>query len=370
MRHSWKICRIFGIDIFIDSSWFLIFILFTWWMRSQYFPQYEGWSPLLYWVMGVLSSLMVFASVVAHELAHSLVALRHGEKVKNITLFLLGGVAQITAEPKEPVKEFVMAVAGPLISFALGAVFFVAAFLTVPYSKPFGTAFFLLAVINVVLAVFNLLPGFPMDGGRVLRSILWKITGDLQKATRVATLVGHGFAFFFALLGILRMINGDLWGIWLLFIAWFLNSAAARSYSRVKTSGMLEGVKASDLMTRNFGTIPGTISLRALVEEVMLKEKERIFLVEWEGELEGIVCLEDVKQVPREDWDVTAVRAVMTPKEKFKSVSPETEGNTVLSELTNLTTGFLPVMDGKKLVGIVCRSDINNYIQLRSDLKV
>ncbi|MBN1273812.1 MAG: site-2 protease family protein [Candidatus Aminicenantes bacterium] len=370
MRHSWKIGRIFGIDIFVDSSWFLIFILFTWMLGSQYFPQYKGWPAVLYWMMGAFTSLMVFASVLIHELAHSLVAIKHGEKVKNITLFILGGVAQISEEPKEPVEEFVMAVVGPLASFAIGGILFLVSLLLAPLSRPFGAAFFYLAIINVVLAFFNLLPGFPMDGGRVLRSIIWRITGNIQKATRVASLVGQGFAFFFVFIGVLRILSGDLTGVWLIFIAWFLNSAAARSYSQVKAAGILEGVKASDLMTRDFETIPGTISIRALVEDHILKEKERIFLVEGEGRLEGFVCLEDVKRVPRDDWDVTPVRAILTPKEKLDSVSPNAAGNSIMSKMASGNVRLVPVMEGEKLIGIVCHSDILKYIQLRSDLKI
>lgn len=371
MRHSWRIGRIFGIDINIDSSWFIIFLLFTWILAGTYFPQqYPEWSVWLYWFTGIITSLLVFASVLIHELAHSLVAIKQGERVRSITLFILGGVAQISEEPKRPMREFTMALIGPLTSFAIAFVFLILSFILRGISEPLGASASYLALINTVLAIFNLLPGFPMDGGRVLRSIIWKVTGDLRKATQIASKIGQGFAFFFIFIGILQILRGFLSGFWLVFIGWFLHSAAVRGYHQVMVETMLKGVRASDLMTRDFEVVPSDLFIKDLVDDYILKKRERVFLVSDRGRLKGIVCLEDVKATPREKWSETKVSEIMTPEEKLESVPPDADGNKILKSLTAKDIHQVPVIREDKVEGIICRSDILRYIQLRSELKV
>jgi Zn-dependent protease len=371
MRHSWRVGRILGIDINIDSSWLIIFILFSWILAGTYFPQYfPDWPRSLYWAMGFLTSLLVFASVLVHELAHSLVAIKQGEKVRSITLFILGGVAQITEEPKQPLKEFVMALVGPLSSFFLAGIFFILALFLRGISEPLYASISYLAIINTILAVFNLLPGFPMDGGRVLRSILWKITGNLKKATRIASLTGQAFAFLLVFGGILQIFRGNISGFWLIFIGWFLHSAAVRGYQQVMVETMLKGVRAEDLMIKDYKTVAGSVSVQDLVDNYIFKEKERVFLVSDNGELRGIVCLEDVKVTPREKWSTTTVGEIMTPREKLEAVSLDTDGSKILNSLTAKEIHQVPVMKGTKIAGIICRTDILRYIQLRTELNV
>lgn len=371
MRHSWRIGRIFGIDIFLDSSWFLIFILFTWVLAANYFPQkYGDWSRGLYWIIGILSSLLIFASVLIHELAHSVVALKQGEKVRSITLFILGGVAQISEEPKKPLREFTMALVGPVTSFALGLIFFILSVFLKGISAPLTAAASYLALINIVLAIFNLLPGFPMDGGRVLRSVLWKITGNLRKATRIASKTGQGFAFFLIFLGILQVLRGSLSGLWLVFIGWFLHSAAVRGYQQVMVETMLKGIRAEELMTKDFETVEENITIQELVDDHILKKKERVFLVLDKENLIGIVCLDDVKAIPKEKWAAQRVQDIMTPRDKLLFVSPNADGNKVLNSITAKDIHQVPVMEGEKIAGIICRSDILRFIQLRSELGV
>lgn len=371
MKHSWRIGRIFGIDIYIDSSWFIIFILFTWVLAANYFPQkYSDWSLSLYWLVGIMTSLLIFASVLAHELAHSLVALKQGEKVRSITLFILGGVAQISEEPKKPLREFTMALVGPLTSLSLGIIFFILSIFLRNTGEPLFASFSYLALINAVLAIFNLLPGFPMDGGRVLRSIIWKITGNLKKATSIASKIGQGFAFFLVFLGILQVLRGNLSGLWLVFIGWFLHSAAVRGYHQVIVEAMLKGVRAEELMTKDFEAVKGDLTIQELVDDHILKKRERVFLVV-DGEiLRGIVCLEDVKATPKEKWPIQKVEDIMTPREKLLFVSPEADGNKVLKTITAKDIHQVPVMRGEKIAGIICRSDILRFIQLRSELRV
>ncbi len=369
MKSSWRIGRIFGIAIHIDSSWIIIFILFSWSLAGSYFPaSHPGWPRLLYWGMGFLTSLFVFVSVLLHELAHSFVAIKQGEDVKSITLFILGGVAQIAGEPKEPLEEFSMAVVGPVASFVLSAFFFVAAFLLHPVSAPLRASAYYLSIINVGLGVFNLLPGFPMDGGRVFRSLVWKITGDLKKATRIASLVGQGFAFFLIFLGILQFLRANFGGLWMVLIGWFLHNAAARSYEQVRIQAALEGLKARDLMNREFETVREELPVPELVDDYIMKKRERVFLVTDGDTLRGIVCLEDVKATPRYDRDQSTVGDIMTPREELESVSPDADGNEVLARLTSKDIHQVPVMEGDKIAGIICRSDILKVLQLRSEL--
>jgi Zn-dependent protease/predicted transcriptional regulator len=372
MKISWRIGRIFGIDIYIDASWLVIFGLFTWIMASYYFPhEYPQWPPWQYWVVGAFTSLLLFASVLGHELAHSLVAIRQGEKVRRITLFILGGVAQITEEPKEASKEFFMALMGPLTSFAIAGVCYFLFFLLRPLSVPLAAMARYLSFINVLLGAFNLLPGFPMDGGRVLRSIIWKLTGNLQKATRIASSVGQGFAFFFIIVGFFMIFRGMFVnGIWIMMIGWFLHSAAGQGYHQVIVKEMLAHVRAEDLMERDVEIVSGSLPIQRLVDEFILKHRDRAFIVADRGDVKGIVCLEDVKKLPKDRWPSALVRDVMTPREDLTTVSPDDDGNKVLAEITSKRVHQVPVMKGGKIQGIVCRTDILHFLQVRSDLGV
>jgi len=371
MRYTWRIGRVFGIDIKIDSSWLIIFVLFSWVLAANYFPRnFPTWTQGLYWAIGLMTSLLVFTSVLAHELAHSLVALKQGEKVRSITLFILGGVAQISEEPKQPLNEFFMALVGPLSSLVIALVFLTLSLLLRGVSSPLRASAFYLAVINTVLAFFNLLPGFPMDGGRILRSIIWKITGNLKKATRIASLVGQGFAFLLVAVGVLEILRANFSGLWLILIGWFLHNAAVRGYSEVQVRTMLEGMKAEDLMTKEFQAVPSDLLVQDLVDEYILKKRERIFLVMDNDDLKGIVCLEDVKAIPRENWTKARVREIMTSREKLESVSVDADGSKILASLTAKDIHQVPVMKGDKLAGIICRTDILRFIQLRSELGV
>lgn len=369
MKHSWRIGRIAGIDINIDSSWLVIFVLFTWVLSGSYFPQkYSDWSVGQNLVIGLLTSLLIFSSVLLHELAHSLVALHQGERVRSITLFLLGGVAQITEEPKKPSKEFLMAAVGPFSSLFIALIFFLFSLGLKNISIPLSASAAYVALVNTVLAGFNLLPGFPMDGGRVLRSVIWKVTGSLKKATNIASKVGQGVAFFLIFLGVLQILGGSFSGFWLIFVGWFLHSAAVRSYQSVIAESALQGVTAEDLMTADYETVSGHLSVQSLVDDYILKKKERVFLVADGGRMRGIVCLEDVKANPREKWTEMRVEDIMTPKETMVSVAPEADGRRILQSLAKRDIHQVPVMRGEEVAGIICRSDILRYIQLHSEL--
>ncbi len=372
MRVSWRIGRIFGIDICIDASWLVIFGLFTWIMAAHYFPGgYPQWPKWQYWIVGALTSIFFFGSVLGHELAHSLVAITQGEKVRRITLFILGGVAQISEEPKEASKEFYMALVGPLSSFAIAVVCYLLVFILHPLSEPLAAIARYLSFINVLLGVFNLLPGFPMDGGRVLRALIWKFTGNLKKATAIASTVGQGFAFVFIFIGFSMMFRGLLInGIWIMMIGWFLLRAAGQGYHQVVMRDMLRDVRAEDLMEKEIQTVSGDLSIQRLVEEFILKHRDRAFIVVDRGEIEGIVCLDDVKKVPKDEWISVSVSQVMTPRKDLATVSPEDDGNKVLAELGAKNVHQVPVVRNGKIQGIVRRTDILQFMQLRADLGI
>lgn len=371
MRSSWRIGRILGIEIRIDSSWIVIFLLFSYVLAGSYYPRsLPGASLSLHWLLGIATSVLLFASVLVHELAHSIVAIHNGEKVKNITLFLLGGVAQISEEPKEPFKEFRMAIVGPLASFVLAVVFFAVSVVIRGASAPGAAVAAYLAVINLSLGVFNMLPGFPMDGGRVLRSIVWKLTGDLRKATRVASVSGQAFAFLLIVFGVLRILRGDFGGLWFILIGWFLHNAAVRGYEQVVVKSMLEGLRAEDLMTTDFVSVAPDLRVQSLVDDYILKKRERVFLVMSGPELGGIVCLEDVKATPRDRWPSATVAEIMTPREKLESVPSSADGSAILNRLTTKDIHQIPVIDGGRIAGVICRNDVLKALQLRSELGV
>jgi Zn-dependent protease/CBS domain-containing protein len=369
MRSSWRLGKILGVEVNIDPSWLVIFGLITFTLGGSYFPeQYPDWSSGLHWLIGLVTSFLFFGSVLAHELTHSLVAIRQGEKVRNITLFIFGGVAQITEEPDRPAKEFTMAIAGPLSSLLIAAFFGIWWFIFRTASQPLAALGRYLAMINTILAIFNMIPGFPLDGGRVLRAIVWGITGNLRKATRVASFTGQIFAFLLIFFGLRLIFVGNYRnGLWLIFIGWFLHSAAVRGYHQVLVREMLRGLRAEDLMTRDFETVSGHLPLQELVEDHILGRHLHTFVVADGGRLEGIISLGDIKKVPRDQWASTTVRQAMIPREDLAIISPEDDGNIVLRRLVEKDLGQLPVIANDRVVGVLHRSNILRRLKIRTE---
>lgn len=366
---SWRLGRLLGVEIRIDSSWLLIFLLVTWTLAAGYFPRsYPDRPALLYWAVGLATSLLFFASVLLHELSHSLVARSQGEKVERITLFLFGGAAQIADEPHNALSEFAMAVAGPLASFVLAvgaAVVWLALRGFVPL---FAGAFYYLAIINVGLGVFNLIPGFPLDGGRVLRSLVWGVTKDLRLATRIASWAGQTVAFLMVVAGVLQFFSGDwLNGLWTMMIGWFLRNAAISSYRQLVLRETLVDVSVSQLMSSDFVAVSPDLSLADLVEDYIIRRHEHAYPVVEGDLLVGIVCMHDVRSVPRDRWGTTFVRDVMTPHSELLVVGPRDDGNTLLSRMATRDVHQLPVLDGTRLVGMVSRSDVVRFLQWQTE---
>jgi Zn-dependent protease/predicted transcriptional regulator len=372
LKNSIRIARIGGISINIHVSWILIFVLVTWTLAVSYFPQnYPNWSPPLSWGIGVITSILFFVSVLLHELAHSFVARSRGLPVHDITLFIFGGVSQLEEEPQTAATEFIMALVGPLTSIVLG-VFFGAMWLTTRgVNEPLAALGMYLGGINVWLGIFNLIPGFPLDGGRVLRSILWQASGNLQRATRWATLVGQAVAYLFILAGIWRIFTGDwVGGLWIAFIGWFLDNAASSSYRQLTVRNLLAGHTVREVMSRDCPEIDPDITLDRLVTEHMLPKGARCFPVIDGGLLRGLLTLHNIKGVPQDRWPTTTVGQVMTPLDGLKRVGPDEELWAAMQNMTADGVNQLPVMADGQLLGMLGRDNIVSFIRIKGELGI
>jgi len=371
MPGSFRIGRIAGIDIYINFSWFIIIIFLTFSLAVGWFPAViRGYSAVAYTILGLLSSLLLFVSVLLHELAHSLVARARGLPVKNILLFIFGGISDLEQEPKSPGVEFQMAFVGPLVSLLIGGLSLLITYLLGGTDSPWGAMMAYLAGANLLLGVFNLIPGFPLDGGRVLRSVVWKITGNVRTATRVATTVGQIIAYALIAWGILLFFAGNtLSGLWIGFTGWFLLSAAQSANTQSMVDTVFSGVTVGQVMDTHVTTVPANISVQRLVDEYFLPQGLRSALVLQGGVLGGLVTLSDIRHVPREEWGQTPVGFIMIPAERLHSVRPEQPLRDALRLLGSQNINQLPVVqqDGQ-LVGVLTREAIVRFIEIRRSL--
>jgi Zn-dependent protease len=377
-----RIGRILGIPIYLDFSWILIFGLVTLSLALQFTKEFSEWSTAEHWGVGILTSLLFFGSVVFHELAHSAVAQHYKIKVLSITLFLFGGLARIGREPEKAIQEFNIAIAGPLASGFLSALFY-GLKLAFPGKEMLGAVVEPLVLSNLMLAAFNLLPGFPLDGGRMFRAIVWGATKDFGRATRAAASSGKMIAYLMIGLGIYSAVAGGrggvvieylgrFGGIWLAFIGWFLLSAAQASMSQLTIRETLTGLRAADVMSQEVPTIPGNLSLEEYSGEV-LRTGRRIHIVTMDDRLVGLMNVTALNQVPRDEWSMNSVQAVMVPREKILWASPEEPLQRLLERLMGADVNQMPVVrhseDGAAhIVGMVTRDAILRVIQTRSEL--
>jgi len=370
MPGSLRIGKIFGIDIYIHISWLIIIVLLTWSLAVGWFPVlYRGWSASTYWILGFIAAVLLFVSVLLHELAHSVVARARGLPVKNITLFIFGGVSNIEKEPGSPGVEFQIAVVGPLTSLLIGALAFLLLFLLGQNSSALAAILWYLGYANILLGIFNLIPGFPLDGGRVLRSIVWKINGNLRRATRIVTVVGEIIAFLFILAGIwLFFVGYVIDGLWLGFIGWFLLSSAQSANSEVMLQSVFRGVTVGEVMNTAPTTVPANISLQKLVYEHFLPLGLRSALVTQGDQLAGLITLSDIRHVPHEEWGQVPVGHAMIPRERLHVVSPQQSLNDVLPLMAGRDINQLPVVQNERLVGVLSRDAIMRYLEIRRSL--
>ena len=363
-RHTIPIGRVLGIPIDLDYSWFLIAVLITWLLAVNYYPvEFKGGTSAEYWLMGAVTAVLFFASIVVHELAHSWVAIRYKIPVSRITLFIFGGVSQIAGEPPTASAEFLIAVTGPLTSFALAALFYLSEPLLVNVAPALAVAKYL-ALINGMLGLFNLIPGFPLDGGRVFRAIVWGVSKNFRQATVIAASTGRFFGFLFIVMGVWQALRGNVGnGLWTAFIGWFLESAAGAQVQQQMVQGLLVGHKVSEVMGNACIHVPGDTSLQKLVDQEVLTHGRRCFLVDRGDRVVGLLTLHNLKEIPRPSWATTTAAQAMMPVEKLSTIDPNAELWTAMEKMGRDGINQMPVMLGNKLVGMLSRGDIVKYLQ-------
>ncbi|HZO73485.1 MAG TPA: site-2 protease family protein [Ktedonobacteraceae bacterium] len=370
MPGSFRIGSIAGIEIYANFSWLIALVLLTVSIASGWFPRlYPGYPYTTYLLLGLIAALLLFASVLVHELAHSLVARARGMSVKSIVLFIFGGVSNIEQEPQSPGSEFQMAFVGPLTSLIIGALSYGLLLLIGNRPSPIAAILLYLAWANVLLGIFNLIPGFPLDGGRVLRSIIWKVTGNGNRATNITTIVGQIIAYLFILLGIWLFFGGDtLDGIWIGFIGWFLLNAAQSARAQATIDTVFRGVTVAQVMNPNPVTVPANISLQKLVDEYFLPQGLRSALVMQGDLLAGLITLSDIRHVPREEWTQKPVGHVMVPLEKLHLITPQQSLKEVLPLMISQDVNQLPVVQDGRLLGVVSRDAVLRSLEIRRHL--
>jgi Zn-dependent protease len=368
-RHNIPLGRILGIPIGLDYSWFVIFALLTWMLGGSYYPaEFKDWPPLLYWVLGAVTAIMLFVSVLLHELGHSVVALRYGISVRSITLFLFGGVAQIGSDPTSATAEFRIAIAGPLVSLALAVLFYTVQPLVAGMEPLLGLAKYL-AYINLALVVFNLIPGYPLDGGRVFRAIVWAITGNMRRATLLAANVGRFFAFVFIFTGVWQIFSGNFGGgLWIAFIGWFLDNAASGLVHQVMFQGLLAGHRVSQAMSTRCATVPANLSLQQVVDEHILGSGQRCLLVNRGDDTVGLMTLHRIKEVPRPEWATMSAAEVMLPWDELKRIDPDTGLWAALEKMDRDGVNQLPVTQDHHVIGMLSREDVITFLRTVQEL--
>jgi Zn-dependent protease/CBS domain-containing protein len=388
MKTGFHIGRILGIDVRIDWSWLLIFLLIAWNLAVVFGTAHPDWGTGLRWGLAIVAALLFFISVLAHEMAHSLVARANGIPVRGITLFLFGGVSSIERDPRSALSEFVMAIVGPLTSIIVGGILVGIAEIgntalrgnltisteIIARLDPAFTLLLWLGSINVILGVFNMVPGFPLDGGRVLRSILWAVSGSFRKATRWASWVGQGIAWLMIAGGIAMSFGAEipyfgtglLSGLWLAFIGWFLQNAAVQSYQQVVVHDLLGGIQVRRMMRADPPTCEPGCTVSMLVNDHIMGKDDHAFPILDNDRLVGLVTLDDVRKVSRDHWDSTLVRQIMTPADRLVIVSPDDDSAEALTKLSQGDFNQLPVVENGRLVGLLRRRDIIRWLQLQS----
>ena len=378
MHATIRLGRIFGIQIGLHYSWLIIAMLVAFSLAAQFRSVNPGWGERTIWATAILTAVLFFVAIILHELSHSVVAKARGLPVRSITLFALGGVAEIDKDAGDAKTEFLIGIVGPFASTVIGLICLVLALalgwemsdVAAPKS-PVVAMLMWLGVINIGLAVFNLIPGFPLDGGRVLRAIVWWVTGDVERSTRAASWVGQLVAFGFIVIGIFRFFGGaGFGGLWLVFIGWFLLGAARTSYAQLAIAESLRGLRALDVMTKDCPVVSGRTNLKTLVEEHLMRTGNRCFVVEEQGRITGLITPHEIKAVPRNRWPFTTVDEVMRPLDQLQTVKPEASIMAVLEMMGREDINQIPVVADGQLQGIISRAHILGLLQTRAELRV
>ena len=375
MGQSIRIGRIFGVQIGLHPSWFVIALIVTYLVAAGQLPlAYPDWDEALYWIVGALIALLFFGSVLAHELSHALVARRFGLRVRDITLFIFGGAATLEGEMKRPRDEALIAAAGPLTSLAIAGILF--AVDAVIRQQQLGAILGWLGFINLTLGLFNLIPGFPMDGGRILHAVLWGLRGDRSVATRNAAGIGRLFGYLLIAGGVFLIFQGRDWlftGVWFALIGWFLSNAAEATIAQVSVEHALRGIRVQEVMENDPPSITPNESVADLVNDRLIRGEHRSFLVRHDdGGLAGIVTLSDVRRMPRENWEAARVTDIMTRYADLATIGPDAELSAALKRLQEREVNQLPVVtdEGRTVVGLLTRAGILRLIEARMRLGV
>jgi Zn-dependent protease/CBS domain-containing protein len=365
--------KLAGFQIALDWSWLIIAVLITWTLASGMFPYYDpGLTPAAYWSMGVIAALGLFASILLHELGHALVARRYGLPIRRITLFIFGGVAEMEAEPERPAVEFWVAIAGPIASFLVAVVcwLLLQAAAGAGAGVPVVGVLAYLATINVILAVFNLVPAFPLDGGRILRAVLWYWKGSLRWATRISSAIGGGFGILLIVLGVYRVLTGDfVGGMWWFLIGLFVRFAAQASYQQVLMREALRGVPVRRIMAADPITVPSGITVAQLIDDYVYRHHHSTFPVVDRGRLVGCVSMHDIKRLPRDRWSSTAVAEIMQPCSAATAIRPDLDAMAALALMSRSQNTRLLVTEGDRLVGLITLRDLLNFLNVKLNLE-
>lgn len=373
MDSAINIGKFFGIQFRLHYSWFIIFFLVTIFLAGQVFPQsLPRQAQLTYWAMGLTTSLLFFASVLAHELAHSIVGRANNIPVKSITLFIFGGAAHMTREASSPQSELKMAIAGPASSLLMAAVFGMFYLLFSGLAEPLALMAYWLAYINVVLAVFNLLPGFPLDGGRVLRSLIWRFNGNYMLATRIATQTGRviGYLLILAGIGIILAYQNFLSGIWLAFIGWFLADTARASYRQAQLQEVLKGFTASQVMNTDCPTVSGETTVSQLVQEYAASGSNRCFLVAEEGRVMGIITLHKIYSMAQKGSGDIQLKDVVLPLAKVQVAHPDQDVLSIVQWMNESGVDQMPVVSGGRIIGLITLDNLIGFVTRNTQLKI
>lgn len=365
--------KLLGFEVRLDFSWFILGVLITWSLAKGFFPYYyNDLTNSTYWWMGVAGTLGLFISIVLHELSHSLVARRHGIPMKGITLFIFGGVAEMDDEPPSPKAEFFMAVVGPLASIFIAVVSYGIYLISKKFGSPVSIygIFYYLYIINLILAFFNLIPGYPLDGGRILRSALWYWKQNIKWATRVSSEIGAAFGLGLILLGVVSVIFGNIiGGIWWVLIGFFLRNASQMSYRQLFFRKALEGEHVERFMKTDLITVSASISIEELVENYVYKHHFKMYPVLDNSKLIGFVTTRMIKEIPKEEWKSRKVAGILRPCTEENSVGRDTDAMVALSKMYQSGNSRLMVIDDGKLVGIIAIKDMMEFLSIKMDIE-
>lgn len=368
-----KLFTLLGFEIYIDWSWLILAFLITWTLSAGLFPtQFPGLPMYIYWWMGIVGALGLFASIIIHEIGHSVVARGYGIPIKGITLFIFGGVAEMTDEPPSAKSEFLVAIAGPIVSFMASAFFYILFWATAVVGGPMPLAGVLgyLSMINLILGVFNLIPAFPLDGGRVLRAALWGWKKDLALATRISSALGSGFGILLMVLGMINLLGGNIiGGIWWFVLGIFLRSASRSSYQLVLLRQLLAGEPVRNFMSSDPVTVPSSATVRELVENYIYRHHHKFFPVVDDGQLIGGISLKRIKEVPYDEWERRTVRELLLPATEANTLAPETDAMKALTMMHNVGASRMMVVENGRLIGIIALKDLIGFLALKLEIE-